>query len=326
VTRLGGIGLALLLLAGCASPSVQLPAAPIPYGPTVAVRAKAVPLDPGQPERTEIDGFRYAGGVALKSAETSRLHGLSDLRIGPGGRITMVSDVGDLWTATLTLDAAGRLTGWTDVSTRALLGEDGQPFPSSDFWDAEGLTFLGADALLVSFEQTHRIWRYDRAGSGTPVALPRPEQAMADNDGMEGLAAAPAIAPDAYWVGVEPGGILLCRVSAACVEHKGLPRPLPGMRLSGLTTGPDGELVILHHVYMPGIGSRVVVTIVRDPAGAATVIGRFAMGRNSSVDNFEGVDVERKANGDWRLYLLTDDNFRDTQRTLMLAFDWTPPK
>ena len=28
----------------------------------------------------------------------------------------------------------------------------------------------------------------------------------------------------------------------------------------------------------------------------------------------------------FRLYLLADDNFSPTQRTLMLAFDWTPPK
>ena len=45
-----------------------------------------------------------------------------------------------------------------------------------------------------------------------------------------------------------------------------------------------------------------------------------------SVDNYEGVTVVPKGNGGWRLYLLSDDNFSPTQRTLLLAFDWMPPK
>ena len=42
-----------------------------------------------------------------------------------------------------------------------------------------------------------------------------------------------------------------------------------------------------------------------------------------TVDNMEGVAVLPLPDGSgWRLYLLSDDNFRDVEHTLLLAFDW----
>jgi hypothetical protein len=177
--------------------------------------------------------------------------------------------------------------------------------------------------LLVSFERDHRIWAYDEAGRPTPAKAP--PVVLGDNEGMEGLAAAPATG-GLYYVGLEPGGIWMCRLNTGCDELDGLPTPPPGYRLSALTTGPKGELLILHHSYIPGIGSRIILTIVGDPFFDKTVIGRLAMGPSTTVDNFEGVAVVPRADGSWRLYLLSDDNFNDRQRTILLAFDWTPPK
>lgn len=315
------------LLAGCVSGSADLPPAPVAYGPAITVETTPVPLDPSDPAKAAVGEFRYAGGIAVTSTATSRLHGLSDLVLSPGGRIASVSDAGaDLFTATLSLDASGRLTGLTDVALQGLTDEEGRPFSSKERSDAEGLTILGNGELLVSFEGEHRIWRYPPSGGRRPFPVAWPQIAMAVNDGMEGLAAAPTIYGDGYWVGVEPGGIWFCRLNMKCDPVSGLPTPPTAYRLSSVTTGPRGELVILHHSFIPAIGSRIIVTIVRDPLGAKTVIGRFAMGPNSTVDNFEGVAVGAQANGDWRLYLLSDDNFNPAQRTLLLAFDWTPPK
>jgi hypothetical protein len=106
---------------------------------------------------------------------------------------------------------------------------------------------------------------------------------------------------------------------------RGLPTPPPGYRLSSLTTGPGGELVILHHSYLPAIGSRIIVTVVADPLGAKRTVASFAMTQALSIDNFEGVAVVPR-HGGWRIYLISDDNFSASQRTLLLAFDWTPPK
>ncbi len=42
-----------------------------------------------------------------------------------------------------------------------------------------------------------------------------------------------------------------------------------------------------------------------------------------SVDNLEGVAARRAKTGETLLYLVSDDNFRATQRTLLLVFALT---
>lgn len=323
---IGGAIAGLALLAACATAHLQPipPRGPVPLSAGIAVQASPVPLDPTDPTRNAVDGFRYAGGVVLTSDQTSRLHGLSDLVVAADGTLVSPSDDGDLLRARLVLDDAGRLVGLAEATLQPLLNADGQPLQGKTEGDAEGAVQLPGGPLLISFERDHRIWAYS-GDRPDPAPATMPDATLDENNGLEGLAAFGAADRSAYWVGSEPGDIWLCRLKAPCEAVAGLPRPPVGYRLSGLESGPGGELVILHHSFIPAIGSRIIVTIVRDPAGARTVIGRFAMPPSWSIDNFEGVAVVPKPNGDWRLYLLSDDNFNPKQRTLMLAFDWTPP-
>lgn len=322
----GALAAAALTLAACVTSQVRLPLTPLAAGPAIAIQASPVALDPADPARTAVGDFTFAGGVALTSNQTSRLHGLSDLDIDADGDLLAVTDDGDLVTARLALDAAGRLTGLTGGTIRPLTGLVGEPLQGKEWGDAEGVTRLASGEVLISFERHHRVWLYPAGRDGRPEAAPMPEVAMSDNDGMEGLAAAPSLGGDAYWVGAEPGSLWLCRLKAACAEVTGLPTPPLAYRLSGLTTGPGGELVILHHSYVPAIGSRIIVTIVRDPTRTKSIAGSFALTPPLTVDNFEGVAVVARPDGRWRFYLLSDDNFSATQRTLLLAFDWTPPR
>lgn len=314
-----------LTLAACVTARIELPAAPVAAGASVSVQSVPVLLNPADPAQIVVGEFRYANGLALASDQTSRLHGLSGIVV-EDLVATAVSDDGDIVRFGLAVSRPGqRLAAVSNVFIDPITGLDGQPVQGKEWGDAEGLAILPNGDRLISFEQNHRIWRYvGRDRAATPVNAPT--VTMADNGGMEGLAAAPTIAADAYWVGIETGDIWLCRLSAPCRQVDGLPRPPTGFRLSALTTGPTGDLVILHHSYVPAIGSRIAITIVRDPLGERKTIGGFAMGPNSATDNFEGVAVVPRPNGDWRLYLLSDDNFNASQRTLLLAFDWTPPR
>lgn len=316
-----------LTLAACVTARAPLPVEPVPSGPGIAIQTTAVPLDPTDPNRAAIRDFVFAGGIAITSDQTSRLHGLSDLVVESDGDILSVTDDGaDLFTGRLVLDPAGRLVGLKDGAIRPLVGLDGQSLQGKEWSDAEGVTRMGDGEILVAFERNHRIWGYAPSSDRRPEPVAMPAVPMAENDGMEGLAAAPTVSPDAYWVGVEPGGIWFCRLQEACDAVEGLPTPPAGFRLSSLTTGPKGELVILHHSYMPGVGSRIIVTIVADPLGGKRTVASFAMSPAMSIDNFEGVSVVPRAAGGWRIYLLSDDNFSASQRTLLLAFDWMPPQ
>jgi hypothetical protein len=158
---------AALLLAGCAGPIAPLPQAPVAVGAAIQIDAEAVPLDPANPARDRIGGFVYAGGVALTSRQTSRLHGLSDIKAWPDGRLLVIGDQSDLLEARVALDASGRLigvTGATLVSLKAPTGIDLFAGGAREY-DSEGVARLAGGDLLVSFEQNDRILLFPRAAA-----------------------------------------------------------------------------------------------------------------------------------------------------------------
>jgi len=311
---------AALLLAACASVSPPLPPAPVPAGPGIIVKAEPVPLNSADPSQDRLAGFIYAGGIALTSDQTSRLHGLSDLKMTPDGRFESVSDDGDLLEGRIVLDSTGRLVGVADARLTGLVGQDGQPLVGKFERDAEGLAILPARDRLVSFEHHHRIWLYPAAG-GPPRAVPMPDEAFPENDGMEALAALPWVAPDAYVVGAEDTGhTWICRVSATCAPSASAELP-PAHGLVAIAPLADGRTGWLMRAWSPALGTRVTLSL-RDAAGRELDRAYFAL--PISVDNFEGLAMIPGREGRLRLYILSDDNFSPSQRTLFLAFDWTP--
>ncbi len=234
------------------------------------------------------------------------------------------SDEGGLLRAHILLDRGGRLAGLTGATFELLRGRDGRPLHSKHEADAEGVAVWPNSDLVVSFEHDHRIWRYP-ANGGPPQDMPMPDIDMPPNQGMEGLALAVSQGPGAYWVGVEGGSIWLCRDSRGCQQWSGLMAPPLGFRLTALGETPGGELVILHHNYNPLTQqTRVlasIVTIPRAPQGPSRLTAQLQLASPLTVDNLEGVAAVAAPNGGLRLYLISDDNFSDRQRTLLLAFD-----
>lgn len=315
--------LALLCLAGC---SQRAAAQPDP-GP-VAVTAQPVAMDPTAPEKSAAGAFTYAGGVVLKGPEGVRFGGLSDLRV-EGGELTAVSDEGFLFRSHLVLSRNGRLIGLNASSLQPLTGPDGAPLKGKAEADSEGLAIWPNGEVMVSFERHHRIWRYPAAG-GAPREEPIPDLKMPDNEGIEGLTVAKSQGPGAYWAGAEGGSVWLCRESASCRRWPGIMAPPIGYRLTALSETPGGDLVLLHHNFNPLNGeSRVLATIVAIPKArfaASKIKAQLRIVPPMSVDNLEGVSAVRTIGGGLRLYLVSDDNFSDRQRTLLLAFDLPPAK
>jgi len=317
-----------LVVAACASaPSTPLPIPePKPYGPGIELQSAAVPLNPSNPAQDRIGHFVFAGGIALTSSNTGRLHGLSDLKIMPDGMLIAVTDMGELFQAKLQLDANERLTGLTDGELKPLWDADGKPLQGKENADAEGFAVMPSGDWLVSFERNHRIWRYPfRSDSVEDASWPK--TLFSDNEGMEALSPYPTAAPDAYLVGGEEGEMWLCRLTAACTPT---PRQQPPGLEYGLTAiaAFDGPAIaILYRAYDPIRGSRAVVRILSQPLRAKPapqVVDSFSIEGPLTRDNFEGLALVRNAKGGTRLYLLSDDNFSPTQRTLLLAFDWQP--
>lgn len=317
--RLQGL-LALLLLAGCAPQAPdRLPKAPLPHTPAIAITAEPAGPAPGT---AMAPGWTFAGGYKLTSPETSRLHGLSDIKVWPDGRLLAVGDQGDLLEARLTFDSRGWLAGMGGASLKPVLGEDGQPITSKGGreYDAEGIAEFPDGSRLISLEQHDRVYVYPK-GQATPRLAPMPDRPMTFNKGMEALAVWPAGGADAYLVGVEgTGEVFLCRLSAACA-YDGLV-PLEGLELTALAPLPDGGVAYLLRGYNPLSGNRIIVRVVGKDGRE---LDRLQIARPQVVDNFEGLAAVKRGSS-VRFYLISDDNFSSTQQTLLFAIDWTPPR
>ena len=88
---------------------------------------------------------------------------------------------------------------------------------------------------------------------------------------------------------------------------------------------PDGDVLVLERFFsvMTGVWVRIRrVPLERVAAGGrldGAIIADFRP--PLTVDNFEGLDVRRGANGETLVYILSDDNFNAVQRTLLLMFE-----
>ena len=312
--------LALGLAAGaCTSQSTGLTKGPVAAGSAITVKAAPVALNPEAPTLERVGDFAYAGGFVLSAEDTARFHGLSDIAVAADGRLTAVTDEGDLVQAKLVLGSDGRLAGVSGGQISALPNLDGKPLPTKADGDAEGLAVLADGARLVSFERHHRIWLYPADGAPPRVA-PAPEAPFPENGGMEALSPDPDAGPDAYLVGAEDSGeTWTCRLATNCVKGPTIAKPA-GFGLVALARLPQGRTAYVLRAWDPARGSRITLTI-RDASGE---VARMDLSRPFTVDNLEGLAAVPGKDGTIRFYLVSDDNFAGNQRSLLLAFDWAP--
>ncbi len=325
------IAAALLLLGACAAPAAQAPgprtAAPAGASGEIAVTATPVPLNPEDPRQVRVGELVYAGGVALRGPEADARFGeISgiDLRPRGGGEVIGVTDTGGFLQGRLVLDGRGRLTGLAGVRWAPLLDEAGAPLTERPDRDAEGVVAFPGDDFAVSFERRHRVWAYDGPGAAAgrfpwsgavPTDLP-------ENEGFEALAHAPASMPTTLVLGAETGRVARCALQACTAGPEA--KIEAEFALTGLdgVEGSEGAFAVFR-AYDEVRGSRAIIAWTPDLLRGAPYRPLARLEAPLTVDNFEGITAERRGRG-WRLYLISDDNGSPKQRTLLLAFDWTP--
>jgi hypothetical protein len=315
---------ALALLGACAPSAADAPIAE--QWRLVEIAATPIAFD-----AERIGALRFRGGLDL-SANDANFGGLSGLEVLEDGRFVAVSDNGDWFEGRLVLDEAGALVGVADVRTALMRDEAGQPFANKEAGDSEGLAQLPDGRFAVSFEQTQSIRIYDLNRDG-PFGAARAGPTldgvaqMPANVGLEALA---STEDGALLVGAEGGAARatpMWRVGldARAPTAPSLLYPLElGFALTSLDRAPDGGFVALERFYAPVVGARARITRFAAPAGEATTLApeRLALiAPPLPVDNFEAIAATRAPGGGVRLYIVSDDNFSERQRTLLLAFD-----
>lgn len=330
---------ALLMLAACAHGDVAPTPAMEPedvgaisgWGPRLedwsAVR---VAVQPAQlsPDTTMVGRLRFRGGLELNS-EDPRFGGLSGLYVDGENALLAVSDQGNWFAARLVLDDDGDLIGLADPRLARMSGEDGQPLGDKSQSDAESLTRLPDGRFAVGFEQIHKVRLYDLAKRG-PLAAPEMTLSPAGterldgNDSLEAMAALDntlLIAAEGFRDARAP--FWIAPLDGPPPQPAGRTRTQEGFGLVSLDRLPDGDFVAMERFFAPLIGVRIYLRRVTQSSIAAGQWDGEAFAELApplALDNFEGVAAVKREGGA-RLYIVSDDNFNRSQKTLLYAFD-----
>ena len=297
---------------------------------SVEVMVTPIPLDNAAPQKSKTDALIYRGGLHL-SAIDPRFGGFSGLGLSADGlRMISISDAAVSFSAELSYDQAGNLSGLKNPDLGTLAGLDGEPLAGKRWADAEAMSPGVEGEIIIAFERDHRLWRYD-PGTTVPRVL-RPPLELADmpeNDGIEALTllhdgrllaiseGAPNERASVAWVSNAAGWDVLTYI------------PDKGFRPTGAATLPDGDVVVLERFYTPRAGVRIKIKRISaaDIGPGAEVEGKLlaSLAPPMNVDNFEGIEAVAAAGGKTHIYVISDDNFnRGEQRTLLMMFELAP--
>jgi hypothetical protein len=183
--------------------------------------------------------------------------------------------------------------------------------------------------MIVAFERVHPLWSYPAGappfqGPARGIPLPARMAGAPGNDGIEAVTALPdgrllivtegySDAPDTVlgWLGGAAGWEPL-RVAVT-----------GGYRPTGAASLATSEVFLLERRFNPVDGVAILVRrfAPEEIAPGARLEGEVLakLSPPLTVDNFEGIAL-RRAEGETLIYLLSDDNLRKSQRSLLLLF------
>ena len=293
------------------------------------VRAKAVVVDPDQPERTRFGALTLLSSFALE-ANDKRFGGISGVALGAdGNRLVAVTDRGYGLSARLIHDTTGRLTGMERWVITPLKTPDGKQVKRR-LIDAEAVEQERDGAWLVAFENRHRVWRYPPspeafAALPEPVRMPPALSQAPRNGGLEAMTRLPdgrllALTEKFQNADGSLKGWLISEGRAAGVSYLAS----DGFSPTDLAALSQGGVLVLERRFRPtsGVAIRLRYIPGKQLRPGARLRGRELVSLNMSlaIDNFEGLAVRESPQGEILLYMISDDNFNFFQQTLLWQF------
>jgi hypothetical protein len=232
-----------------------------------------------------------------------------------------------------------RLSSRAECTTSVLLDHKGQPIEGKRAGDAEGLHYEASTSTYwISFEQHHRIIPFSRTEGGALKAqstsitsadfagLPR-------NRGLEALVrtAQGHLIAGAEDVSLSEGSHRLWKQNETGWTNFAL-ESRPGYGLVGMDALDDGTIIALTRFYAPGIGNRNEIRLIRPDAFSgldgvkikSDLIAELNAQNIPAIDNFEGIAAWRDPDDSLRFWLVADNNFSDSQRSLLAEFVYRP--
>ncbi len=287
------------------------------------------------PAGVTVGALTFEGGFLLEGTRRD-FGGLSGLEAIDARTLLALGDNGRVVAIELGEGADG--VPLARCRVRALLDEGGAPLGEKADADAEGLALLAPDRIAVSFERDHRVAafrlgesvRQDGAPSTFAVA-----RRLEPNRGLEALALLPsgelAAGAENPTVLGSPQWVWRLAPPPAAGEPRGSFRIAGdvGYALVGLDATPGGGLVALERFYTRSLGVRTKISwlppgVAESATGLvrATQLARLTGAEGLAVDNFEGVAALAGEDGRTVVWIVSDDNFSNGQRTLLYRFSF----
>lgn len=298
--------------------------------------ASEIELDPLHPDQRTVGPLEFLAGYEL-SSESEYWGGLSGMVVSADGKLlTAVADTGRWYRIGLEHDAAGTLTGIKGAESGWLLDTKGQPPKKKVYGDAEAITALPDGNFLVAYENRHRLWLYKKPAQGYAVEQPAvvagapPAIAkLPRNGGIEGMARLPS----GEYLLLSESGIAADGDRLGWIGRRGKwaelrLAPTGSFEPSDLALLPSGDLLLLERRVnlLDGFVSRLSIIDQASVLPGAVLQPRelAILASPLNVDNFEAITARAAPDGSVLIYVLSDDNQRMLQRTLLLQFRLMP--
>ncbi|MBU1175070.1 MAG: esterase-like activity of phytase family protein [Alphaproteobacteria bacterium] len=284
-----------------------------------------------------VDGTVWRGGMELKSDATS-FGGLSGLAFTDREqRLAMVSDKGWFISGQLIYDEAGVMRELVGVTVEAIRNSQGNALPRAYARDAEAITPITRDgeiaAVRVGFENLTRVADFDivdgrPGGAAREVDIPDWLSHLRTNDSLEAVCIASDASPVAGSTMLITEGDETAEGNLAAYMRGSRDRGefsivrTPGLNPTDCAFLPNGDMLLLER----GTGifgfvmqvRRIAANEVRPGAAISGDVVLTASG--GAIDNMEGITVHAAPNGETRFVIVSDNNYNEWERTLLLEF------
>lgn len=285
-----------------------------------APQSLPVSLDPADPSNRTLGELAFLGGLEIEAGE-GEIGGISGLEWWDG-KLFAVTDDGR-WLVLTTDEIRDQLIDLVEIEMGPLLDQRGKRLRRKQQADAEALARSPSGEWLVVFEQDHRVWNYpgfDQPATLSDLPLADMVAQTSGNSGIETL----AIAPDGWlacgeWAGSSAPNCL--RANGNDLEPVDIAAPSPLDERGGAPTDADcasnGVCFVLFRSYNPGLGNAISIVAIATDGNRETLA---TWTPPLSIDNFEGLAVREESRKTY-LYIVSDNNFSDRQRTLLMKFE-----
>jgi len=284
----------------------------------------------------KVDGLVWRGGIVMTS-DIVEFGGLSGLSFtGPNYRLTMVSDTGSFISGHLIYDENNVPLGLGGVHVTPIRNSKGAELPRKFAKDAEAIDTIirngEPQAVRVGFENLTRVADFDLvngmpAGAAREVKIPSWLEQLRTNNSLEAVCIAPPASPVAgSTILITEGARTDDGYAAFMLGNRDRGKlslvQTEGMNPTDCAFLPDGDLLVLERgTKFLSFTMQVRRISAADVQPGTQLTGDVILtGAGGDIDNMEGITVHQGPDGTTRITLISDDNFNDWERSLLLEF------